>query len=48
MKGLDTANNNHKKILDIFARRVTVYKERADKQDDPIIKAIIDAKKLVS
>lgn len=48
MKGLDTANNNHKKILDFFARRVTVYKERADKQDDPIIKAIIDAKKSVS
>ena len=44
---LDNANNSHKKILDIFARRVTLYKECADKQDDPIIKAIIDAKKSV-
>lgn len=47
LKGLDNAKQNHKKILDIFARRVTLYKECADKQDDPIIKAIIDAKKSV-
>jgi len=47
LKGLQTAKQNHKKILDIFARRVTLYKECADKQDDPIIKAIIDAKKSV-
>jgi polyhydroxyalkanoate synthesis regulator phasin len=45
--GLDNANEDHKKILDIFARRVTLYKECADKEDDPIIKAIIDAKKSV-
>ena len=45
--GLDIANEDHKKILDIFARRVTLYKECADKEDDPIIKAIIDAKKSV-
>ena len=31
----------------MFARRVTLYKECADKQDDPMIKAIIDAKKSV-
>jgi hypothetical protein len=47
LKGLDSAKQNHKKILDIFARRVTLYKECADKQDDPIIKAVIDAKKSV-
>ena len=27
LKGLDNANEDHKKILDIFARRVTLYKE---------------------
>lgn len=47
LKNLDSAKQNHKKILDIFARRVTLYKECADKQDDPIVKAIIDAKKSV-
>lgn len=47
LKDLDSAKQNHKKILDIFARRVTLYKECADKQDDPIVKAIIDAKKSV-
>lgn len=47
LKGLDNANEDHKKILDIFARRVTLYKECADKADDRIIKAIIDAKKSV-
>ncbi|HJU78702.1 MAG TPA: hypothetical protein VJ599_03955 [Nitrososphaeraceae archaeon] len=47
LRSLDNAKQNHKKILDIFARRVTLYKECADKQDDPIIKAIIDAKKSV-
>ncbi len=38
---------DHNKILDNFAKRVTLYKECADKQDDPIIKAIIEAKKSV-
>jgi hypothetical protein len=47
LKSLDNAKHNHKKILDVFARRVTLYKECADKQDDPIIRAIIDAKKSV-
>jgi len=47
LKNLGNVKQNHKKILDIFARRVTLYKECADKQDDPIIKAIIDAKKSV-
>ena len=47
LKGLQIAKQNHKKILDIFARRVTLYKECAEKQDDPIVKAIIEAKKSV-
>src|ERR1044072_2120815 len=47
LKSLGTAKQNHKKILNMFARRVTLYKECADKQDDPVIKAVIDAKKSV-
>ncbi|HEU4467619.1 MAG TPA: hypothetical protein VFR61_01115 [Nitrososphaeraceae archaeon] len=47
LKELDSAGKDHQKILDTFAKRVTLYKECADKQDDPIIKAIIDAKKSV-
>ena len=47
LKELDHAKDNHKKILDIFAMRVNLYKECAEKQDDPIIRAIIDAKKSV-
>lgn len=47
LKELDNAEKNHKKILDIFARRVNLYKDFADKEHEPIIKAIIDAKKSV-
>jgi hypothetical protein len=47
LRKVENAKGNHKKILDIFARRVTLYKECADKQEDPIIRAIIDAKKTV-
>jgi hypothetical protein len=47
LKGLDNAEKNHKKVLDIFARRVSLYKDWFDKEHDPIIKAIIDAKKSV-
>lgn len=47
LKGLDDADKNHKKVLDIFARRVSLYKDWSDKQHDSIIKAIIDAKKSV-
>jgi hypothetical protein len=47
LKELDNAGQDHRKILDIFAKRVTLYKECTDKQDDPIVKAIIDAKKSV-
>jgi len=45
LKELDNAD--HAKILDVFARRITLYKECADKQNDPMVKAIIDAKKSV-
>jgi hypothetical protein len=47
IKKLNDAKGDYKAILDIFARRVTLYKECAEIQDDPIIKAIIDAKKSV-
>ncbi|MGB7697596.1 MAG: hypothetical protein WBL46_10290 [Nitrososphaeraceae archaeon] len=41
------ASHDHKKILDIFSRRVTLYKKYADRETDPIIRAIIEAKKSV-
>lgn len=47
LKGLDNAEKNHKKVLDIFARRISLYKDWFDKEHDPIIKAIINAKKSV-
>ena len=37
----------YNKILDNFAKRVTLYKDWADKEHDPIIKGIIEAKKSV-
>jgi hypothetical protein len=45
LKELDNAD--HAKTLDVFAKRITMYKECADKQDNPLVKAIIDAKKSV-
>ena len=45
LKELDNAD--HAKILDVFARRITLYKQCADKQNDPMVKAIIEAKKSV-
>jgi hypothetical protein len=47
VKELDNADHDHQKILDIFAKRVNLYKEYFEKQHDPIMKAIIDAKKSV-
>ena len=47
LQDLDIGEQDHKAILDIFARRITMYKEFANKQDDPIIKAIIEGKKSV-
>ena len=39
--------DGYNKILDNFAKRVSLYKDSADKEHDPIIKAIIEAKKSV-
>ncbi|HJR85243.1 MAG TPA: hypothetical protein VJ772_07740 [Nitrososphaeraceae archaeon] len=47
LKKLSLGEKDHKKILDIYALRVNLYKEYADKEHDPIIKAIIEAKKSV-
>ena len=45
LQDLDIGEPDHKAILDIFARRITMYKQFADRQHDPIIKAIIEGKK---
>ena|SRR5688572_880104 len=47
LRGLDIGKKDHTKILDTYALRINLYKEFADKQHDPIIKAIIEAKKSV-
>lgn len=47
LKTLSIGEKDHKKILDIYALRVNLYKDFANKQHDPIIKAIIEAKKSV-
>jgi hypothetical protein len=47
LKRLSIGEKDHKKILDIYALRVNLYKEFANKEHDPIIKAIIEAKKSV-
>jgi hypothetical protein len=44
---IENANKNPNKILDIFARRVNLYKRCIEQTDDPIEKAIIEAKKMV-
>lgn len=47
LKQLKIGKKDHKKILDNYALRVNLYREFAEKQDDPIIRAIIEAKKSV-
>lgn len=47
LKTLDMGKKDHKKILDVYALRVNLYREFADREHDPIIKAIIEAKKSV-
>jgi hypothetical protein len=44
---LSIGEKDHKKILDVYALRVNLYKEFAYREYDPIIKAIIEAKKSV-
>ena len=38
---------DHKEILDLFARRVNLYKKCAEQTDDHLERGIIDAKKMV-
>jgi hypothetical protein len=47
LKTLSIGQKGHKKILDVYALRVNLYKDFANKERDPIIKAIIEAKKSV-
>ena len=47
LKQLKVGEEDHKKLLDNYALRVNLYKDFANRQDDPIIKAIIEAKKSV-
>ena len=47
LKEIENSDHNRAEILDAFAKRVSLYKEWADKQHDPIVKAIVDAKKSV-
>jgi|SRR5687768_162791 len=47
LKTLSIGEKDHKKILDFYALRVNLYKDFANKQHDPIIKAVIEAKKSV-
>ena len=47
LKEIENADEDHYKILDNFAKRITLYKEFAGKEHNPIVKAIIDAKKSV-
>jgi hypothetical protein len=44
---LDEVKDDQQKILDLFSRRVGLYKKCADETHDPIEKAIIEAKKMV-
>ena len=47
LKTLSIGEKDHKKILDVYALRVNLYKEFAYREYDPIIKAKIEAKKSV-
>jgi hypothetical protein len=47
LKHLAGIKHDHQKVLDIFARRVELYKETAQKTHDPIQRGIIEAKKMV-
>lgn len=44
---LDSAKKDHNRILDVFARRVNLYKRCAEQTDNPMERAIIEAKKMV-
>ena len=46
MKLLESAKD-HAQILDLFARRVNLYKKCAEQTHDPLERGIIEAKKMV-
>ena len=46
LKLLESAKD-HKAILDLFARRVNLYKQCAEQTEDPLERGIIEAKKMV-
>lgn len=45
LKELDNAKGNYQKIIEVFAQRISLYKEYAKKTHDPILRAIINTKK---
>jgi hypothetical protein len=45
LKELDNAKGNYQKIIEVFALRITLYKDYAKKTHDPILRAIINTKK---
>ena len=47
LKQLDEGKHEHQEILDLFAKRVALYKKCIEQTDDPLEKAIIEAKKMV-
>ena len=47
LRQLDEGKHEHQQILDLFAKRVALYKRCAEQTHDPIEKAIIEAKKMV-
>jgi hypothetical protein len=46
LKLLESAKD-HKTVLDLFARRVSLYKKCADRADNHMERGIIEAKKMV-
>lgn len=46
LKLLESAKD-HKAILDLFARRINLYKKCAEQTEDPLERGIIEAKKMV-
>ena len=47
LKQIDEGKNEREQILDLFAKRVALYKKCAEQTHDPIERAIIEAKKMV-
>jgi hypothetical protein len=47
LKQIDEGKNEREQILDLFAKRVALYKKCAEQTHDHIERAIIEAKKMV-